>query len=151
MIHHHTRLSTRFLSLFKVLAYASLLPALLMLFLGIEQGQWLIILSVIAWMIFAVPAILHWTQKLRTVVWEKNQFIVKDQVDIIILPEEIKNIELSMIIGIHEVTLDEPHPYLGESFLFLASMKYLFTHNKIDNQMHELRQFVAQSKRELMQ
>ena len=88
-------------------------------------------------------------RKLRTVVWESDRLVVKDKADLIILPEEIKNIELKMLIGVHEVTLHEPHPYLGESFLFQASMIYFFRHNKIDEQMHELRQHIAQSKREV--
>ena len=139
MTDRRLRLSTRFLLLFKVLSYFSLLPALLMFLLGIEQGNWLIVLSVTPWMVLMVPAIIRWIRKLRTVVWEKNQLVVKDQMDIIILPEEIKSIELKMIIGVHEVTLCQPHPYVGDSFLFLASMNYLFSHNQIDDQMYELR------------
>ena len=82
-------------------------------------------------------------------VWDHNQLVVNDQADLIILPEEIKNIELKMLIGVHEVTLHEPHPYLGESFLFQASLMYFFRHNAFDEQMHELRQHIAQSKREV--
>lgn len=147
----HLRISTRFLRLFKILAYTSLLPALLMFILGVEQGDWLITLSVVFWSVLMVPAVVRWIRRLRTVIWEKNQLVVRDQMDIIIPFEEIKNVELKMIIGVHEVTLHEPHPYLGDSFLFLASINYLFFHNKIDDQMHELRQHIVRRKHELTQ
>lgn len=94
-----------------------------------------------------VVTILRGMRKLRTVGWENGQMVVRDQQDIILSPEEIDNIELKMLIGVHEVRLHEPHPYLGESFLFLASITYLFNHDKVDDQMHELREHVIRSKR----
>ena len=94
--------------------------------------------------------ILRGMRKLRTVIWEDHQLRVRDQQTILLLPEEIKSIELRVLVGVHEVTLYEPHPYLGESFLFLASMKYLFNHNRIDEQMHKLREHIAQSKRNVV-
>ena len=148
MTDQRIRLSTRFLSFFKILCYASLLIVPALLLPNLLSGDWLAIQLLIAWTITAVSALLG-MRKLRTVVWESDRLVVMDQADIIILPEEIKNIELKMLIGVHEVTLHEPHPYLGESFLFQASMIYFFRHNKIDEQMHELRQHIAQSKREV--
>ena len=148
MTDQRIRLSTRFLPLFKGLCYASLLivPALLLPSLLI--GDWLSIQMLIVWTATAVSALLG-MRKLRTVRWESGSLVVKDQADLIILPEEIKNIELKMLIGVHEVTLHEPHPYLGESFLFQVSMMYFFRHGAIDEQMHELRQHIAQARRQV--
>ena len=148
MTDQRIRLSTRFLPLFKGLCYASLLIVPALLLPSLLSGDWLAIQMLIAWTVTAVSALLG-MRKLRTVRWELGSLVVKDQADLVILPEEIKNIELKMLIGVHEVTLHEPHPYLGESFLFQASLMYFFRHNAFDEQMHELRQHIAQSKREV--
>jgi hypothetical protein len=141
-------LSTRFLPLFKGLCYAFLVAFFALSVPALLEGDWqaLLILLSSGTMIIAT---LRGMRRLRTVVWEDNQLRVKDQQTILLLPEEINNIELKTLIGVHEVTLHEPHPYLGESFLFQASMLYFLRHNKIDEQMHELRQHIAQSKREM--
>lgn len=149
MINRNFRLSTRFLSFFKGLCYALLLAFLALSIPALLEGNWWALLGLVNGGVIVI-AILRGMRKLRTVTWEDNQLRVKDQQTILLLPEEIKSIELKVLIGVHEVTLHEPHPYLGESFLFLASMTYLFNHDEIDERMYELRQHIAQSKRELM-
>ncbi len=149
MTNHRTRLSTRFLSLFKGLCYALLLAFFALSIPALLQGEWRALGSLVTSGI-VVTTILRGMRKLRTVIWEEKQLRVKDQQTILLLPEEIENIELKLLIGVHEVTLCEPHPYLGESFLFLASMTYLFNHDKIDDQMHELREHIARSERSVV-
>ncbi len=148
MTDQRIRLSTRFLPLFKGLCYALLVAFITLSIPALLQGDWRALLILLSSGI-SITTILRGMRKLRTVTWEDNQLRVKDQQTILLLPEEIKNIELKMLIGVHKVTLHEPHPYLGESFLFQASIIYFFRHNKIDEQMHELRQHIAQSKREV--
>ena len=148
MTDQRIRLSTRFLPFFKGLSIASLLVVPALLLPSLLNGDWLVIQLFVVWSILIVSTLLK-MRKLRTVVWNHNQLVVNDQADLIILPEEIKNIELKMLIGVHEVTLHEPHPYLGESFLFQVSLMYFFRHDKIDEQMHELRQYIAQARRQV--
>jgi hypothetical protein len=147
MINRRIRLSTRFLPFFKVLSIVSLLivPCLLLVVSFTNNGDWSYLLQAFTWTAIVVTALLG-MQKLRTVVWDHNQLVVNDQADLILLPEEIEDIELKMLIGVHEVTLREPHPYLGESFLFQASLMYFFRHNAFDEQMHELRQRIARAR-----
>ncbi len=145
-----TRLSTRFLTPFKILVYgsmgvipASVIPAII-------ERDWSYLHLPVALSLVAF-AIIKGLGQFRTVTWEKKHLVVKHRLgEVIILLEEVKSIELKLLIGVHEVTLYESHPYLGESFLFLASTKYLFDHNHIDEQMHKLRQHTAQAKRELV-
>ncbi len=149
MTHHQTRLSTRFLPFFKGLCYALLVAFFALSIPALLEGDWRVLLVLLSSGIM-IFTILRGMRKLRTVTWEDDQLRVKDQQTILLLPEEIANIELKVLIGVHEVTLCEPHPYLGESFLFLASMTYLFNHDKIDDQMHALREHIAQSKRSVV-
>lgn len=150
MANQRIRLSTRFLTLFKIMTYGlvgMVSVAIPWAIMGEDWNALVALLNLAVIIFFAVRAI----KRFRTVTWEKKHLVVKHRLDeIIIVPEEIKNIELKTLIGVHEVTLYEPHPYLGESFLFLASMNYIFKHGKIDDQMHELRQHIAQSKRTLV-
>ena len=149
MATRRVRLSTRFLTLFKGIIYTLLSVALVIALFAVRASDWLSVL--IAGNAIALAfVVIKGVRKLRAVTWEESYLFVADQADIIILPEEIKSIELKMLIGVHEATLNETHPYLGDSFLFLASVRYLFAHDKVDNQMHELRQYIDQSKRELM-
>ena len=141
-------LSTRFLSLFKGLVYALVVIALGFAGWMAWHSDWSTALLIANVGLFAY-IIVRGLRKLRTVLWEGGHLVVKDQADVIILPEEVKSLELKALIGIHEVTLYEPHPYLGESFLFLASLNYLWSHNRVDDQMHTLRQHIAQCKREM--
>ena len=148
MTDQRIRLSTRFLPLFKALSYALLVAFLALSIPALLQGDWRALLVLLGSGI-SIVTILRGMRKLRTVTWENNQLRVKDQQTILLLPEEIKNIELKMLIGVHEVTLHEPHPYLGESFLFQTSLMYFFRHNAFDEQMHELRQHIARARREV--
>ncbi len=150
MTNRRIRLSTRFLPFFKGLSIASLLviPCLLLVVSLTDDWDWTYLLQAFTWTMVVVSALLG-MRKLRTVVWDHNQLVVNDQADLILLPEEIEDIELKMLIGVHEVTLREPHPYLGESFLFQTSMMYFFRHNAFDEQMHELRQHIARAQREV--
>ena len=148
MTNRRIRLSTRFLPFFKVLSIASLLIVPALLLPSLIQGDWLSIQLLVGWSALIISALLG-MRKLRTVVWDHNQLVVNDQADLILLPEEIEDIELKMLIGVHEVTLREPHPYLGESFLFQTSLMYFFRHHAFDEQMHELRQHIARARREV--
>ena len=141
-------LSTRFLPLFKGFVYTLVVIALGFAGWMAWNNDWTTALIIANAGLFAYATV-RGLRKLRTVKWEAGQLVVKDQADVIILPEEIKRLELKMLIGVHEITLDEPHPYLGESFLFLASLNYLWSHDRVDEQMHMLRQHIAQSKREM--
>ena len=87
---------------------------------------------------------------LRTIVWEKDHLLIKDQIDIIILLSEIEAVELKAINGVHEVRLLEEHPYVGDHFYFLASMTYVLRHQKIDERMHQLRQAIKRSRTKVM-
>ena len=151
MTNQHIRLSTRFLTLFKIVSYGVVGIVSLATSLTIMKGDWRALLALLnlgVIIFFATKAL----ERLRTVTWEKQHLVVKYRLDeIIIAPEEIKSIELKAIVGVHEVTLRESHPYLGESFLFLASVDYMFKHDQIDSQMHELRQYITKSKQELVQ
>ncbi len=147
MTNQRIRLSTRFLPFFKGLCYVLLMAFLALSIPALTEGDWWALLLLLSSGSMVI-ATLRGTLKLRTVVWEDNQLRVKDQQTILLLPEEIKNIELKMLIGVHKVTLHEPHPYLGESFLFQATLHYFFAHDQVDDQMEALRQHIARARRE---
>ncbi|MGB3585663.1 MAG: hypothetical protein WBA23_03930 [Tunicatimonas sp.] len=61
---------------------------------------------------------------------------------------EIREVELKALNGVHAVHLLEEHPYLGESFFFLGSLNYFFRHRKVDFVIQELNERIAETKRE---
>ena len=116
----------------------------------IDNRSWEFALPALSWIVGAA-ILLRKLEKLRDVAWEENHLLVKDEVDILIPLEEIEAVELKTLIGTHEVTLYEAHPYLGESFLFQASLGYLFRHDRVDDTVHELRQRMVQARQAFLE
>ena len=141
------RLSTRFLRFFKVFLYMSVAGVVVgILGLLLYNKRWDFLLAAVSWVV-TVVILLRRLERLRDVVWEGDHLLVKDEADILVPLNEIENVELKTLVRTHEVTLHEEHPYLGESFLFQASLGYLFRHRQTDDTIHELRQRIVQARR----
>ncbi|MEM9829001.1 MAG: hypothetical protein AAF944_00105 [Bacteroidota bacterium] len=148
------RNSSRYLSTFKVAIIVSVTVIALFyiwLFINSFDEDWVSVttslllgVSMITLLISALLRLKYY----RNVIWDDDHLIVKDKVDIIIPLNEIREVELKTLNGVHEVHLLEEHPYLGESFLFLGSLNYFFRHKKIDLTIQSLNKRIAQAKRE---
>lgn len=150
------RISSRYLLPFKISAYAGV--ALL-----ISGGVWFLFVTppddglttiafFIGWgniIIILILALVRF-KRYRDVVWNIDHLIVKDKIDIIIPLNEIREIELKALNGVHKVHLLEEHPYLGESFFFLGSLNYFFRNKKVDFIMQELSECIVRAKREMV-
>lgn len=85
-------------------------------------------------------------KRYRDVVWNNDHLLIRDKHDIIIPLNEIREVELKTLNGVHEVHLLEEHPYLGGSFFFLGSLNYFFRHKKVDITVQVLNERIAQAK-----
>ncbi len=146
------RISSRYLLTFKILASAgvALLTAGAIWLLLNSPSLLTIITSLIGWGVFIATLVLALVRfkRYRNVIWNGDHLLVKDEVDIMVPLNEIREVELKALNGVHAVHLLEEHPYLGESFFFLGSLNYFFRHRKVDFVIQELNERIAETKRE---
>lgn len=148
------RISTRSLLAFRIIAYIIGVACIgfisWSIYVSWEVDSWRSDLHIINWVFLGV-VILFLLRKLkyyRNVIWNNDHLLVKDKHDIIIPLNEIREVELKTLNGVHEVHLLEDHPYLGESFFFLGSLNYFFRHKKVDLTIQALNERIAEAKRE---
>ncbi|MEM9676124.1 MAG: hypothetical protein AAF992_26270 [Bacteroidota bacterium] len=148
------RISTRSLITFKVLTFIGVslyTIGLAWLFFTDPQDDLLKIVALLAqWasiIVLLVVAFIRF-KRYSNVIWNDDHLLVMDKHDIIIPLNEIREVELKTLNGVHEVHLLEEHPYLGESFFFLGSLNYFFRHKKVDLFIQGLNERITEAKRE---
>ena len=90
------RLITRTLGLFKVLIGISLLVVPVLIIVAIIERSWPSILLASGWAVMGYH-VFRGMRQLRTVMWEEDQLLVKDQVDVIIPLAEIESVNLKRL------------------------------------------------------